>query len=77
MVDFVADRRDLPRQHHLAGDGNVGGFATEVAGDGQRPAFHHDPPPFLVIVDAHIVQPWVSQVGLVVPQRDQLLIHPA
>ena len=72
-----ADRRVFPRQHHLAGDGNVGGFGAEVAGDGQRPALHHDPPPFLVVVDAHIVQPRVGQVGLVVPQRDQLLVHAA
>ena len=30
----------------------------------------------LVVVDAHVVQPRVSQVGFVVPQRDQLSVEP-
>ena len=40
-------------------------------------AVHHDPLPVLVVVDPDIVQPRVGEVGLVVPQHDQLLIDTA
>jgi hypothetical protein len=37
---------------------------------------HDDPPRFLVVFDAQVVQPCIGQVRFVVPQCDQLLVHP-
>ena len=55
--------------------GTVDRLRAEIARDGEGAAVQHDPALLLVVVDAHVVQPRVGEVGLVVPQRDQAAVQ--
>ncbi len=76
LSGLVANVQRVPGQHQLAGDRHRRRLGAQVAGNHQPVAAHHDPVLVFVVVDDEMVQPGVGQVGLVVPQGDQVAIEP-